>query len=177
MPDERSGRRVFFAALPERSTLRGLEAALQALPPGTGRRVPVGNLHMTLAFVGTVGAERLDCLRAKARRLDAPVIAMGLGRLGSFRRAGVLWLGPETVPAELSALARLLADVLAECGAAPEARAFAPHVTLARRLRGIPDGLELPPVAWHSRGFALMESVSGEHGVRYRIVERYGPCG
>jgi RNA 2',3'-cyclic 3'-phosphodiesterase len=170
-------RRVFFAALPERRTLRELETALQGLPPGLGRRVPAGTLHLTLAFVGGVAGERLACLREKAQRLDTPDIAMSLMHLGCFSRAGVLWLGPDGVPAELSALARALAGVLAGCGAVPEARVFSPHVTLARRVRRVPDGVELPPVAWRSHGFALMESVSGEHGVRYRIVERYGPHG
>jgi RNA 2',3'-cyclic 3'-phosphodiesterase len=166
--------RVFFAALPERRTLRELETALQGLPPGLGRRVPVGNLHLTLAFVGGVVGEGLACLREKAQRLDTPDIDMSLMHLGCFNRAGVLWLGPDGVPAGLSALARELAGVLAECGIVAETRAFSPHVTLARRVRRhVPDGLKLPPVVWRSHGFALMESVSGEHGVCYRIVERY----
>ena len=174
---EERRRRVFFAALPERRTLRQLEAALQALPAKPGRRVPVGNLHMTLAFVGAVDVQRLDCLRETARRVVPPDIAMDLNRLGCFPRAAVLWLGPEATPADLSVLARELSAVLADCGAVPETRPFSAHVTLARRVRAVPDGLELPAVVWRSRGFALMESVSGEGGVRYRIVERYGPHG
>ena len=174
---EQPRHRVFFAALPERRTLHQLEAALQVLPAKPGRRVPVGNLHMTLAFVGAVDAQRLDCLRETARRVVPPDVAMDLNRLGCFPRAAVLWLGPEGAPEDLSALARDLSGVLADCGAVPEARPFSAHVTLARRVRAVPDGLELPPVVWRSRGFALMESVSGERGVRYRIVERYGPRG
>ena len=166
-------RRVFFAALPEPGTLRQLEAGLKSLPAGLGRRVPVENLHMTLAFVGAVSDERLACLCAKAGKLVAPDIAMTLERLGCFARAAVLWLGPQAVPDVLSDLAATLAGVLADCGAVAESRPFSPHVTLARRVRAVPQGLALPPVAWRSRGFALMESVSGVNGVRYRVVQRY----
>lgn len=172
-PAKQGGRRVFFAALPETHTRRQLEAGLKVLSARPGRRVPANNLHLTLAFVGAVSEERLACLRERARRVDAPDIAMNLNRLGCFSRAGGLWLGPEVVPADLATLAQALSSVLADCGTVPEARAFAPHVTLARLLRNVPPGLALPPVAWHSHGFALMESVSGEHGVRYRIVDRY----
>jgi len=164
---------VFFAALPEPGTLRQLEFGLKSLPAGLGRRVPVGNLHMTLAFVGAVSDERLNCLCEKANQIIPPDIDVGLERLGCFPRAAVLWLAPNVVPRVLADLAGALAGVLADCGAAAEPRPFSPHVTLARRVRAVPSGLVLSPVAWRSRGFALMESVSGANGVRYRVVQRY----
>lgn len=164
---------MFFAALPEPETQRQLEMGLMSLPAGLGRRVPVGNLHMTLAFVGSVSDERLTCLSEKASRVVPPDIFMELERLGYFARTAVLWLGPKALPEVLADLASALAGVLADCSAVSEPRPFSPHVTLARRVRAPPSGLALPPVAWRSRGFALMESVSGADGVRYRVVRRY----
>lgn len=169
------GNRLFFAALPGSATLRRLEAVLGALPAGVGRRVAPRDLHLTLAFVGAVVGSRLDCLRTGARRVAAPEVDLCLDRLGCFPRAAVLWLGPEAVPEVLSGLASDLAGVLSACGVTPDARPFAPHVTLARRVRCLPPGLQMGPVAWRSCGFALMESVRGPRGAAYRIVERYEP--
>lgn len=168
-------RRVFFAALPEPETRAQLLAALAALPRDVGRRSRADNLHLTLAFVGAAEGASLACLRTAARRVYAPEVSMPLERWGCFPKAAVLWLGAAQAPPALLELARSLSAVLAECGFAPETRAFRPHVTLARRVRAVPREAETAPaVFWRSRGFALMESVRGAGGVRYVALERYG---
>lgn len=165
---------MFFAALPEADTHRQLRAVLGTLEESPGRRVPVGNLHLTLAFAGAVDSATLDCLRAGARRVVPRPIAMRLDRFGCFPRAGVLWLGSNTVPPDLFALAGELAEVLAACQCTYEERPYRPHITLARGVRAVPTGLIAPSVEWRSAGFALMESVRGAEGVRYQALETYG---
>lgn len=169
------GYRLFFAALPESETLHQLEATLMALPADLGRLVPAPNLHLSLAFVGAVSGVHLECLRMRARRVVAPEITLCLEHFGHFAHAEVLWIGPQTVPVELSELVAQLTAVVSACGVAPDTRPYVPHVTLARRVRRLPLTLELTPVAWRARGFALMESMRAPHGTMYRIVERYEP--
>lgn len=111
----------------------------RAAPPAV-RRVPVGNLHVTLAFLG----ERTSDEAAVAGAL-LPALARPLEEL---RSAGALWL-PRRRPSVLTvaletgaALEELQADLVAALAAAigfePERRRFRPHVTVGRVPRGTP---------------------------------------
>ncbi len=99
------------------------------------------DLHLTLKFIGDIAPSALRALeagleRVAARSVPFPLRLDGAGTFGPPRAPRVLWAG---LAGGLQALHRLQADVerqAAEAGYAPEARAFAPHVTLARRFAG-----------------------------------------
>ena len=55
----------------------------------------------------------------------------------------------------------------------PEARAWQPHVTLARKAgQGLEAGA-MGPVDWSISDFCLVESVTEESGASYRILRRW----
>jgi 2'-5' RNA ligase len=94
-------------------------------------------LHLTVHFFGTLD----DSRAATAVDLVAPVAArtptfdVGLGRLGAFPPRGVprvLWLGPTSEVAQLTALTLECRRVLAAAGFAVESRQYHPHCTLGR---------------------------------------------
>jgi 2'-5' RNA ligase len=93
--------------------------------------------HVTLAFLGSVTAERvpwiaeaLGTAAASVRPFDATLTGPGtFGRPSSPR---VLWLGLGGDVAAFTALHAAIAAALAPLGFAPEDRPFRPHVTLAR---------------------------------------------
>ena len=59
------------------------------------------------------------------------------------------------------------------CQLQPEARAWQPHITLARKAgRGLESG-RTDPIDWSIRDFCLVESVTEESGPRYRILRRW----
>ena len=109
--------------------------------------VPAKSMHLTLDFLGDVEPARADgigpalddlCLR--------PAFEIELGGLGAFpsiERPSVLWLGVRTGVVELTALAVEVQTRLAPLGFVPEARAYHPHVTLARVKR---PGSALGPI-------------------------------
>lgn len=96
-----------------------------------------GSLHVTLKFLG--GLEDAAVERAKAR-LAADVPSRGRLRLrfrglGAFPERGrprVIWAGCEGDLDGLAALARAAEEAGREAGVEPEARPFAPHLTLGR---------------------------------------------
>jgi 2'-5' RNA ligase len=99
------------------------------------RWVREAGLHLTLAFLGSVGAERLDAIReaiaAVAARFEPLALEVrGLGAFPSLRRPRVLWAGVRA--GGIEELAEGVAEALVGLGFARESRRFHPHVTLAR---------------------------------------------
>lgn len=127
-----------------------VKAVLDELGCASGASaVPVRNLHITLKFLGITPAERLrsivDMLNGEAttRRFT-----LQLHGTGSFRTA--LWLGVAP-SAGLEALAHRISQAAATLGFEPEARAYVPHLTVAR-LKG--DAFDRH--AWEAR-YATMD--------------------
>ena len=113
--------RVFFALWAEASLAHALADAAAA-PPGscTGRRLPQESLHMTLAFIGKVGAAQLSMLKEIAGQTTAPVFQVMLDQMVWWRRRHMVWAGATTVPEALDALVGNLTAGLRRAGFATE---------------------------------------------------------
>lgn len=138
-----------------------------------GRQVPDGNLHITLAFAGSVPPERRICLEAAAGEVAMPAFDIRLDRLGYWSRACCLWLSASRPPTGLGELASVLRSALPECGLEPETRPYRMHITLRRRARRGPPVREIEPIAWHARDFALVVSQTLPEGARYEVLRRW----
>jgi 2'-5' RNA ligase len=80
-------------------------------------------------------------------------------------------LEPSDTPAGLATLHADLAALLRAQGLRVEARAFRPHVTLARHAQGAMPPAEPPAIEWAVRGYALVRSHSGAP-LRYEPIAR-----
>ena len=193
-----------FCALPLPESLRReLSAASGAiarlLPDSVFRRVPPGNLHLTLRFFGSESGpvergrvaallrERLETCRPGPLTLKAAEVSA----FGSLRRARVVWVGlaeegvPDGGPGRLLPLQREVEAVARDLGLAPETRPFVPHVTLGR-LR-TPTRLSAgdlsaarpaaPDAAWSSAftvtEFGLFASFLHPGGAVYERLDRF----
>ena len=140
--------RLFIAAeLPEAiaEALADTSAALRASV--RGRYVAPDSLHVTLAFLGSVPAARVDAAAAALERGCAghgPIEAE-LGELGSFgkRSAATLWQGFRDERA-LQTLAEDVRDELETAGFEFDRKPFRAHITLMRKAN-LSEGLVLPP--------------------------------
>jgi 2'-5' RNA ligase len=158
-----SSKRLFFAIVPDPQTRAAIAKATQAAVAASGGRpVSSENLHVTIAFLGTVAANRVG-LAASAAPVETGTFTLELGRYGHNGR--VLWLEPLTVPERLVELEKLLWDRLVERGFIRENRAYRPHLTLARKARAVED--EPIGIRWAVDALALVESVGGNDGARY----------
>jgi hypothetical protein len=102
--------------------------------------------------------------RLTAPALAVPVVPCTL-RLATVQvwHGGLVVLLPEAMPAVLDRLHQQLAQALLAQGLPQEARAWRPHVTLARRAAGLLLPVTPPPVDWRVDGYALVRSSNGYH--------------
>lgn len=161
--------RLFFALWPEPPLQRLLAKTTAALlPKAGGRRVPAENLHCTLVFLGNVEPAQRSCLEDAASRVEAKRFTLQFDRFGYFRRPQAAWIGCTATPPALRELVAGLSHAAEVCGFPPEQRPYEVHLTVVRKLRRDPGRLPLLPISWDVERFALVESVSGDEGVRYQ---------
>jgi len=163
-------KRVFFGiALPEESSQSVIEWRAATFAEETGRPIAAANLHLTLAFLGEISAEKRRALIQMAGKIKQPLFTLKLDDAGHWPRSGVVWLGPKQAPRGLLQLADLLRSQAARSGCYQSPLPFHPHVTLFRNAH---QPVALPPrnFSWQFRveRFALFESLFSKGRTRYR---------
>lgn len=138
-----------------------------------GRLVKAENLHLTLAFIGSVTAEQQQCMQQAASEIQVPHFSLSFSETGYWPRPRVAWLGCREMPAELLQLASQLNARLSECGYQPDRRPFQAHVTLLRKARRYPKNTEIDEILWSVDRFVLVESITHAEGVEYQVVEQW----
>jgi 2'-5' RNA ligase len=172
--------RAFFAIAlpgPQRDELsRYLEACAATAPEF--RWAVHDNLHLTLRFVGSVERDVVERIAGSVATDAGPAFEVALGDVGTFKRARlvrVVWLGVREGAEPMRRLAELLERECRAAGLDPEARAFKPHLTLARaRPR---DGAPLPELSpppklepWTAREVVLFSSHLGRGGAVHEPI-------
>ena len=164
--------RLFFAIWPGAAAARELAAVAESLAGlAGGKPMPVAKIHLTLAFLGSLDAERSGTAALAAGRVKAAAIRMVVDCVGSFRRARVGWAAPSVPVPALAALQSALAAELHANGFVLEERAFTPHVTLVRKIEKPVPRAPMPPIEWESKALALVESTGDG---RYEVLESWG---
>lgn len=155
--------RIFLALWPDEPAARRLGSlAVEVAAAAGGRAMPREKIHLTLVFLGEVPDERLGDVRARASAIREEAFEARFDRVGAFRRSGVAWAGMRSMPAALSRLQSGLAASLRGAGFPIEERAFAAHVTLARRITRPVPACDIDPIEWRARDFALVRSETGK---------------
>ncbi|MTH45160.1 RNA 2',3'-cyclic phosphodiesterase [Intestinirhabdus alba] len=173
MPSE--PQRLFFAlALPDATREEIIRWRAECFPPEAGRPVAADNLHLTLAFLGEVSAEKRRALTQLAGRIRQPGFTLRLDDAGQWPRSGIVWLGPRRSPRGLLQLADMLRAQAARSGCYQSPRPFHPHITL---LRDVGQALAIPPpgFSWSFpvREFALYASAFSRGRTRYTQLQRW----
>jgi 2'-5' RNA ligase len=143
------------------------------------RLLDAGMLHVTLCFLGWRDAAEAERIGELALACASPVAQLAAGTAAWLppRRPRVLAVDLEDPRGHLAALQGRLCETLAEhAGYEPERRAFRPHVTVARVLRGArlrPFDLRPPPTdPFPGAALTLYRSHLGAGGPRYEAVAR-----
>ena len=165
---------MFFALWPDDQARAALDVlAAQGAKRCGGRRVLHENLHVTLAFIGTVSQQQIDLLRQIAAGVVGDAYELQLDRLGYWPRSRILWAGCSMAPPVHDLLVAALGESLAAAGFQLERRPHLPHMTLVRQAhcRGLP--VIEQPVKWHVNGFSLVESSLQAAGAIYHTLARW----
>ncbi|OGI41538.1 MAG: 2'-5' RNA ligase [Candidatus Muproteobacteria bacterium RBG_16_62_13] len=181
--------RLFLAIWPDADLVTRLhELASRALTPGQGRVIEARNLHLTLAFLGTIDQTRRACVESGAGERRPSALTLTIDCLGFWPRSHILWAGCSRTPELLRAWVDHLRGVVTQCGLIADTRPYRTHVTLARHVRrysGIGRGGKvaarmrrervdgIDPLEWPVRALTLVASETRQHGARYTILREW----
>ena len=168
-------KRLFFALeLPKAIQKQIIHWRAAHFADDAGRPVAADNLHLTLAFLGDVSAEKQRALSAMAGRIQQPPFTLTLDDAGQWLRSRVVWLGTRQPPRGMLQLANMLRAQAARSGCYQSPQPFHPHITLLRDAR---HAVPLPPpgFCWQVpiNEFVLYESSFLRGRTRYNVLERY----
>ena len=168
-------KRLFFALeLPTTVREEIIQWRAAHFPPEAGRPVAAENLHLTLAFLGDVSADKQQALIALAGRIRQPGFTLSLDDAGQWLRSRVVWLGTRQSPRGLLQLANILRAQAARSGCYQSPQPFHPHVTL---LRDASHAVAIPPpgFGWSFpvTEFALYASSFSRGRTRYAKLQRW----
>ena len=155
-----ASKRLFFAIeLPADIQQQLVQWRAQHFAPEAGRPIAAANLHLTLAFLGEISAEKQKALETLAGRIRQPGFTLTLDDAGQWLRSRVVWLGSRQPPRGLLQLADMLRAHAARSGCYQSPQPFHPHITL---LRDASHAVSLPPPGFRwsfpVTEFALYES-------------------
>lgn len=167
--------RLFFALeIPKPRQQEIVRWRAAHFPPEAGKPVAAANLHMTLAFLGEVSAEKQQALVDLAGRIRQPGFTLRLDDAGQWPRSRVAWLGTRQPPRGLLQLAAMLRAQAARSGCWQSPQPFHPHITLLRQtdcaLR-----LPAPGFCWECpvTEFVLYASRFSQGRTRYQPLQRF----
>lgn len=167
-------RRLFFALWPDDALRQHIEHNTgQAIKDAGGRRIPPGNFHVTLVFIGEVPEQQVAEAMAAAGEVHAQPFALTLDMLESWTGADVLVYSGEQAPPALGELVDRLRISLLRHQFKLQRQTFKPHITLVRKLpRRLPKR-PLASIQWPVSDYALVESRGGPDGSIYTVIGRW----
>ena len=164
--------RLFFALWPDIAVQRALARwALSCQAACAGRSPHPDKLHVTLAFLGEVEAERYPALLEIADSVRAPAFELTLDRIEYWRHNRIVCASASQTPARLAELARQLTNRLSGAGFRAQARDYVPHVTLLRDAQRAPENLEVAPLTWTVSALSLVETLRNNGKLAYRRLQ------
>ena len=180
MSDQEKPERLFIGV----PITAGARAAIVRLLPKNipGKPVPSDNWHFTLRFLGATRTETRDKLLSDlAAESLGPSFTIHFNELGAFpnpRRARVLWLGVDRGTERMQELAAIVETSARRAGFEAEARAFTPHLTLARidpptSVATLISSRPRVDVSMLVESLVLFRSRLGGGPARYEVVARF----
>ena len=135
-PDE-PFKRLFFALPCGSQQGKAISRWRRGLGLRGGRPVPVENFHLTLMFLGEVGASQLPAVLDTAARLRplAQPVRLVLNQVEAWRRSQALVLTAKDVPSAFLHWVYALQQAMLPLGFEADSRNFRPHLTLMRDYR------------------------------------------
>lgn len=165
--------RLFFALWPDEATRRALwQVGGKLHQVWGGRRVKPDTLHMTLVFLGDTPVEAIGDLRQIGDAMEGRRFSLTLSQAACWRHNKVGFIRPVETPAELLQLVYGLEDKLDLAGFAFDERPFKPHLTLLRNTR-CTSQVPFEPIVWPVEEYALVSSVTTDHGACYQLMGRW----
>jgi 2'-5' RNA ligase len=177
-----SPRRLFFALWPSAAEQQALaDNFCDVVAASGGRAMAPSNLHLTLAFLGSVPEDALPLVRSIALKVSDVVrvarepIEITFDAVEHWRKPQIICATASTTPPAAIALADALKRELTDAGFTPDLKAFRAHVTLARKVFRVEHLYALTMILTF-RDFSLVESRTEPRGSAYSVIESWPLC-
>ena len=158
--------RLFFALWPDDGVRAALARWSRELHAACGGRpTRAENLHLTLAFLGSVEDARVAEVEHAADEVAPRPATLVLDTPGYWKHNRIAWAGASSALPELESLVRELREALVRARIAFDAKPFVSHITLLRDAREPRAMPALEPIEWKWNGFALVKSDGGRYEV------------
>ncbi len=175
---------------PEVQDVLGATQSMLVRQPMPVRWVDPAGAHLTLKFLGATSPGRVGLIEAAMEEVSYRhhlfmLKTAGVGSFPNRKAPRVIWLGVAGNLGALGAIQRDVEQFVAPLGYPTEHRAFNPHLTLGRTLKGAEptDVAQIgqmvsattapPPVIWQVSRVSLMRSELGPGGPRYLRVRAW----
>lgn len=144
------------------------------------------NIHVTIKFLGDIPQSRVGSLSTAAALASGglesfPISVQGSGVFPTRGRPRALWIGIADLEGKLGELYHRLEEECAEAGFSKEARAFHPHLTLARLRK--PEGaralaeahkqMHFEPIEFSVSELLVIRSELSSAGSKYTTISRH----
>ncbi len=163
--------RLFIAIMLTGQCRKALTDTLEQMKQDgiTGRFVPEENMHITLAFIGETGSP--EPVINALRRISFHSFEIGLNGTGRF--GDTLWAGVKEND-KLTALAEQVRQELSSTGISYDRKAFVPHITLVRRMKGSMKDHSVPDCYMTVSRISLMNSDLSSGSPHYIEISSFG---
>lgn len=148
-----------------------------SLPEFSGKKTQIGNLHLTLKFLGEVPQEKVEEIKFKLRQIDFLKFEVELKELGFFDNPsnGIIWISLSNCENIQKEIDNLLEDLFYK------ERRFMGHITIARvkdfrnnkNFLDILKKINIPNLFFIVDKFYLVESKLNKDGPEYKVIEEY----
>ena len=164
--------RLFFALWPD-DLVRKQIADVCAQFPDRGKKVKTTNLHATLAFLGDIPSDQIECFIQAAGQITSPAFDLQLDSREWWKKSQATCMGATHLPDQLLLLIDTLNKTLEPYGYKPENRPFKLHVTLMRKVKHPINPIQFKPIPWLVRSFSLVESETLSAAAEYRVIQSW----
>ena len=138
-PELSSGQIRSFVSidLVDEKILSQVEAIMSSLSSLGGDLKPVEreNIHLTLKFLGSVSASRVEEVKSALAQVTFPPFSLeikGAGAFPNLKRMNVIWVGVGEGWSQVELIFEQTEKLLHQLGFSRETRPFSPHITVAR---------------------------------------------
>jgi 2'-5' RNA ligase len=187
--------RLFIAFELTPSTRNAVEHALKTIrakvPAQVVRWTPLGNVHLTLKFLGDVPTSQVESITQALHETaqgfaPLPIEVAEAGCFPNPKRPRIVWLGLKEATGKMIQLQAQVEQSIAPLGYPAEARPFTPHLTIGRVKKDVPfaelaklgstiQNLHLGTLStWECAKISLMQSELRPEGAQYTTVKAIG---
>lgn len=168
-----TSKRLFFALWPDSSIRRQCDELLTSLSSNRcGTAVALGNLHVTLVFLGKVDSQQEQLISQAASRLSVSNMFLTFDQLSYWHKPAIGCLIASKVDPNVTTLVEQLTYIAESCGIVVDKRPYQAHITLFRKQRS-PLLAQFEAILWQAHDFCLVESCSSSSGVVYRVIDHW----